>query len=97
MLALGVFRPDAVSLVELSPLLVGSLLRADQVVSPENHIRYDVRGGVWYRSSRLVAFLSQLLFALRRRFSRRAQLDAENLLLRQQLIVLHCRLCFLKS
>src|SRR5512136_1652240 len=36
----------------------------------------------------MVAFLTQLLFALRSRFWRRARLEAENLLLRQQLIVL---------
>src|SRR5260370_26846159 len=36
----------------------------------------------------MVAFLSQLLLAIRSRFTRRARLDAENLLLRQQLIVL---------
>jgi transposase InsO family protein len=36
----------------------------------------------------MVAFLSQLLFAIRSRFTRRARLEAENLLLRQQLIVL---------
>jgi transposase InsO family protein len=39
----------------------------------------------------MVAFLTQLLLALRSRFSRRAQLEAENLLLRQQLIVLRRR------
>jgi hypothetical protein len=36
----------------------------------------------------MVAFLTQLLRALRSRFSRRARLEAENLLLRQQLVVL---------
>jgi hypothetical protein len=36
----------------------------------------------------MVAFLTQLLLAIRSRFSRRARLQAENLLLRQQLIVL---------
>jgi hypothetical protein len=36
----------------------------------------------------MVAFLLQLLLALRSRFKRRARLEAENLLLRQQLIVL---------
>jgi len=35
-----------------------------------------------------VAFLAQLLFAIRFRFTRRARLEAENLLLRQQLVVL---------
>ena len=35
-----------------------------------------------------VAFLTQLLFAIRSRFTRRARLEAENLLLRQQVIVL---------
>ena len=36
----------------------------------------------------MVAFLTQLLLAIRSRFSRRARLEAENLILRQQLIVL---------
>jgi transposase InsO family protein len=36
----------------------------------------------------MVAFLAQLLLALRSRFSRRARLEVENLLLRQQLVVL---------
>src|SRR5258708_30658676 len=36
----------------------------------------------------MVAFLTQLLLAIRSQFTRRAQLEAENLLLRQQLIVL---------
>ena len=36
----------------------------------------------------MVAFLTQLLLAIRSRFSRRARLEAENLLLRQQIIVL---------
>ena len=36
----------------------------------------------------MVAFVIQLLFAIRSRFTRRARLEAENLLLRQQLIVL---------
>ena len=36
----------------------------------------------------MVAFMSQLLLAIRSRFSRRARLEAENLLLRQQLVVL---------
>jgi hypothetical protein len=35
----------------------------------------------------MVAFLTQLLLAIRSRFTRRARLEAENLLLRQQLIV----------
>ena len=39
----------------------------------------------------MVAFLTQLLFALRSRFTRRVRLEAENLLLRQQLIVLRRR------
>ena len=36
----------------------------------------------------MVAFLTQLLFAFRSPLTRRARLEAENLLLRQQLIVL---------
>src|ERR1700674_2844612 len=36
----------------------------------------------------MVAFLTQLLLAIRSRFSRRAWLEAENLILRQQLLVL---------
>jgi hypothetical protein len=39
----------------------------------------------------MVAFLIQLLLALRSRFTRRAQIEAENLILRQQLIVLRRR------
>ena len=39
----------------------------------------------------MVAFLTQLLLVIRARFWRRAQLEAENLLLRQQLIVLRRR------
>src|SRR5271167_1647299 len=39
----------------------------------------------------MVAFFTQLLLAIRSRFSRRARLEAENLLLRQQLIVLRRR------
>jgi hypothetical protein len=35
----------------------------------------------------MVAFLTQLLFAFRSALTRRAQLEAENLLLRQQLLV----------
>src|ERR1700737_2028827 len=36
----------------------------------------------------MVTFLTQLLLAIRSRFTRRARLEAENLLLRQQLVVL---------
>src|SRR6266849_2642323 len=36
----------------------------------------------------MVVFLTQLLLAIRLRFTRRARFEAENLLLRQQLIVL---------
>jgi len=36
----------------------------------------------------MVAFLTQLLLAIRSRFARRARLEAENRLLRQQLVVL---------
>jgi hypothetical protein len=36
----------------------------------------------------MVAFLTQLLLAIRSRFTRRARLESENLLLRQQLVVL---------
>src|SRR5208282_3504731 len=36
----------------------------------------------------MVAFFTQLLLAIRSRFTRRARLEAENLLLRQQLVVL---------
>ena len=36
----------------------------------------------------MVAFLTQLLLAIRAWFTRRARLEAENLLLRQQLVVL---------
>ena len=36
----------------------------------------------------MVAFLTQLLLAIRSRFTGRARLEAENLLLRQQLVVL---------
>jgi hypothetical protein len=35
----------------------------------------------------VVAFLTQLLLAIRSRFTRRAHLEAENLVLRQQLVV----------
>ena len=34
----------------------------------------------------MVAFLTQLLFAIRSRFTRRARLEAENLALRHQLV-----------
>src|ERR1700738_521481 len=36
----------------------------------------------------MVTFLTQLLLAIRSRFTRRARLEAENLILRQQLVVL---------
>ena len=36
----------------------------------------------------MVSFLTQLLLIIRSRFTRRARLEAENLLLRQQLIIL---------
>jgi hypothetical protein len=36
----------------------------------------------------MVAFLSQLLLAIRAWFTRRARLEAENLVLRQQLVIL---------
>ena len=36
----------------------------------------------------MVAFLTQLLLAIRSRFTRRARVEAENLILRQQLVVL---------
>ena len=36
----------------------------------------------------MVTFLTQLLLAIRSRFTRRARLEAKNLLLRQQLVVL---------
>jgi hypothetical protein len=36
----------------------------------------------------MVAFLARLLLAIRSRFARRARLEAENLVLRQQIIVL---------
>jgi hypothetical protein len=36
----------------------------------------------------MVAFLTQLLLAIRSRFTRRARLEAENFILRQQLVVL---------
>jgi hypothetical protein len=39
----------------------------------------------------MVAFFTQLLLAIRSRFSRRARLEAENLILRQQLVVLRCK------
>jgi hypothetical protein len=40
------------------------------------------------RKRPMVAFLTQLLLVTRSRFTRRARLEAENLLLRQQLVVL---------
>src|SRR6266550_5066014 len=46
------------------------------------------RGGRMVVKRPMVAFLSQLLLAIRSRFTRRAWLEAENLLLRQQLVVL---------
>jgi hypothetical protein len=39
----------------------------------------------------MVAFSAQLLLVIRSWFARRARLEAENLLLRQQLIVLRCQ------
>src|ERR1700738_1919124 len=39
----------------------------------------------------MVTFLTQLLLAIRSRFTRRARLEAENLILRQQLVVLRRR------
>jgi hypothetical protein len=39
----------------------------------------------------MVAFLTQLLLAIRSRFTRRARLEAENLILHQQLVVLQRR------
>src|ERR1700716_2287698 len=36
----------------------------------------------------MVTFLTQLMLAIRSRFTRRARLEAENLILRQQLVVL---------
>src|ERR1700734_221585 len=39
----------------------------------------------------MVAFLSQLLLSIRSRFTRRARVEAENLLLRQQLVALRRR------
>jgi hypothetical protein len=39
----------------------------------------------------IIAFLTQLLLAIRSRFTRRAQLEAENLLLLAQIIVLRRR------
>jgi hypothetical protein len=43
---------------------------------------------VYGNARRIVAILAQLLLAIRSRFARRARLEAENLILRQQLIVL---------
>ncbi len=39
----------------------------------------------------MIAFLTQLLLAIRSRFTRRARLEVENLILRQQLVVLRRR------
>src|SRR5260370_26587188 len=39
----------------------------------------------------MVVFLTQLLLAIRSRFTRRARVEAENLILRQQLVVLRRR------
>ena len=36
----------------------------------------------------MVAFLTQMLLGIRSRFARRGRLEAENLILRQQLVVL---------
>jgi hypothetical protein len=46
------------------------------------------RGWAYGKKRPMVAFLTQLLLAIRSRFTRRARLEAENLLLRQQLVVL---------
>jgi hypothetical protein len=40
------------------------------------------------RKRLMVAFLTQLLLAIRSRFARRARLETENLILRQQLVAL---------
>jgi hypothetical protein len=47
----------------------------------------------------IVDFLTQLLFAARSRLTRRARLEAENLVLRQQLIILQrkCRRARLRN
>src|SRR5271167_3360273 len=39
----------------------------------------------------MIAFLTHLLLAIRSWFTRRARLEAENLILRQQLVVLRCK------
>jgi hypothetical protein len=57
-------------------------------VPPENVIRDDARVERVVMKRPMVAFLTQLLLAIRSRFTRRARLEAENLILRQQLIVL---------
>jgi hypothetical protein len=51
---------------------------------------YPVRrvGGRVVMKRPMVAFLTRLLLAIRSRFARRARLEAENLVLRQQLVVL---------
>jgi hypothetical protein len=46
------------------------------------------RGWSYGNEAAMVAFLTQLLLAIRSRFTRRAGLEAENLILRQQLVVL---------
>jgi hypothetical protein len=50
--------------------------------------RDDGRVGLYIRKRPMVAFLTQQLLAIRSWFSRRARLEAENLFLGQQLIVL---------
>ena len=57
-------------------------------VPPENLIRDDALMAVWYWKRPMVAFLIQLLLAIRSRFTRRTRLEAENLVLRQQLVIL---------
>jgi hypothetical protein len=46
------------------------------------------RGWAYCKKRPMVAFLTQLLLAMRSRFTRRAQLESENLILRQQLVIL---------
>jgi hypothetical protein len=46
------------------------------------------RGWAYCKKRPMVAFLTQLLLAMRSRFTSRAQLEAENLILRQQLVIL---------
>ena len=46
------------------------------------------RGWAYAKKRPMVAFLTQLLLATRSRFARRARLEAENLVLRQQLVIL---------